>query len=91
MIFLGCYWGKPLLHFEYQYFPQFLTIPGTEKFFKSDFSEKLKLGKIMNGAVGFMGPPTAKKNPTYREVCTGTTEHVEGKNDSHINYMHANL
>ena len=24
-----------------------------------------------------MGPETAKKNPTYREVCTGTTQHVE--------------
>lgn len=32
---------------------------------------------ITSGQVGFMGPPTAKPFPTYKEVCTGTTEQVE--------------
>jgi len=52
---------------------------GTEKFFKSDFGVKSfpGSGKVISGKVGFMGPKTAKPNPTYREVCTGTTGHVE--------------
>lgn len=52
---------------------------GTEKFFKSDFGVKTFTGsgKVVSGKVGFMGPPTAKPNPTYREVCTGTTQQVE--------------
>eukprot|EP01035_Chromulina_nebulosa_P017171 gene17171-22687_t len=50
---------------------------GTEKFFKIDFGNKIAPGSIKHGAVGFMGPETAKKNPTYREVCSGTTQHVE--------------
>ena len=36
---------------------------GTEKFFKSDFN-KLSPSSRVTGAVGFMGPPSAKKNPT---------------------------
>lgn len=33
---------------------------------------------VKRGKVGFMSPsPAAKKNPTYREVCTGTTSYVE--------------
>jgi peptide-methionine (S)-S-oxide reductase len=34
-------------------------------------------GKVVEGNVGFMGPATAKKDPSYKEVCTGTTGHVE--------------
>jgi len=43
---------------------------GTEKFFKSDFGVKAfpGSGKVLSGKVGFMGPPTAKPNPSYREV-----------------------
>ena len=50
---------------------------GTEKFFRTDFGKKIKPGSITNGAVGFMGPVGAKKNPSYRDVCTGSTGHVE--------------
>lgn len=50
---------------------------GTEKFFVKDFGQKLKPGSIIRGAVGFMGPKTAKPNPTYNEVCSGRTGHVE--------------
>lgn len=49
---------------------------GTEKFFIKDFN-KLYPNSILDGAVGFMGPTTAKANPTYREVCSGQTGHVE--------------
>ena len=47
---------------------------GTEKFLINDFNKKFP-GSIDNGAVGFMGG--AKKYPTYREVCSGKTGHVE--------------
>ena len=52
---------------------------GTEKFFKSDFGEKVYQGsgKVTGGKVGFMGPKGAKPDPTYREVCGGLTGHVE--------------
>ena len=40
---------------------------GTEKFFKQDFVFP-GCGSITSGRVGFMGPPTAKKNPVYSEV-----------------------
>ena len=51
---------------------------GTEKYFKYDFAKKTHVrGSIENGAVGFMGPKSAKKNPTYEEVCTGKSGHVE--------------
>lgn len=49
---------------------------GTEKFFFKDFNKSFP-GSIIAGAVGFMGPSTAKANPTYREVCSGQTGHVE--------------
>mmetsp|Transcript_96390 Transcript_96390/g.274740 ORF Transcript_96390/g.274740 Transcript_96390/m.274740 type:complete len:173 (+) Transcript_96390:205-723(+) len=34
-------------------------------------------GKIIRGAVGFMGPEGSVKNPSYEAVCTGATGHVE--------------
>ena len=36
---------------------------GTEKFFKKDFNKKFPASNIQ-GAVGFMGPPNAIKNPS---------------------------
>ena len=51
---------------------------GTEKYIKHDFVKKTTVaGSIKSGAVGFMGPKSAKKNPNYEEVCTGRTGHVE--------------
>jgi peptide-methionine (S)-S-oxide reductase len=51
---------------------------GTEKFIKHKFVEQFgHLGSIINGQVGFMGPVDAPANPTYREVCSGSTGHVE--------------
>lgn len=51
---------------------------GTEKYLKYDFAKSGTVdGQITNGAVGFMGPSSAKKNPTYEDVCTGVTGHVE--------------
>jgi peptide methionine sulfoxide reductase MsrA len=42
---------------------------GTEKFFRHDFSKSFpSSGKVTDGHVGFMGPETAKANPTYKEV-----------------------
>ena len=32
---------------------------------------------LIRGKVGFMGPVGSKKNPTYKEVCSGSTGHVE--------------
>ena len=35
-------------------------------------------GSILGTSVGFMSPdPNAMKNPTYIEVCSGKTGHVE--------------
>eukprot|EP00616_Rhizochromulina_sp_CCMP1243_P006883 CAMPEP_0118963484 /NCGR_PEP_ID=MMETSP1173-20130426/1360_1 /TAXON_ID=1034831 /ORGANISM="Rhizochromulina marina cf, Strain CCMP1243" /LENGTH=253 /DNA_ID=CAMNT_0006911817 /DNA_START=8 /DNA_END=769 /DNA_ORIENTATION=- len=48
---------------------------GTEKFVKKDWGGRT--GAVVRTAVGFMGPANAKANPSYREVCTGTTGHVE--------------
>eukprot|EP00602_Paraphysomonas_sp_CaronLab_P006201 CAMPEP_0185023478 /NCGR_PEP_ID=MMETSP1103-20130426/6146_1 /TAXON_ID=36769 /ORGANISM="Paraphysomonas bandaiensis, Strain Caron Lab Isolate" /LENGTH=226 /DNA_ID=CAMNT_0027556085 /DNA_START=60 /DNA_END=740 /DNA_ORIENTATION=+ len=50
---------------------------GTEKFFKIDFGRKRYPESLIKGDVGFMGPPGAQPNPSYREVCEGTTGHVE--------------
>uniref|UniRef100_A0A7S0ZL52 peptide-methionine (S)-S-oxide reductase n=1 Tax=Timspurckia oligopyrenoides TaxID=708627 RepID=A0A7S0ZL52_9RHOD len=47
---------------------------GTEKFFGIDFNKKFP-GSVTATAVGFMGG--ANPNPTYREVCSGRTGHVE--------------
>lgn len=38
----------------------------------------VKKGCVTKGKVGFMSPlPDAPKNPSYRDVCTGKTSHVE--------------
>lgn len=49
---------------------------GTEKYFRKDFA-KLFPKAILSTAVGFMGGDDAAKNPTYRQVCSGTSGHVE--------------
>jgi peptide-methionine (S)-S-oxide reductase len=50
---------------------------GTEKYIVKDFQTRFP-GSIGDAKVGFMSPnPNAKKNPSYREVCSGTTTHVE--------------
>ncbi len=50
---------------------------GTEKYFRYDFPKLHKNGSVYATAVGFMGPKHAKRNPSYREVCSGRTGHVE--------------
>jgi len=50
---------------------------GTEKFFKYHFVKRNRRGRIIDGLVGFMGPTDAPDNPTYKEVCSGYTGHVE--------------
>jgi peptide-methionine (S)-S-oxide reductase len=32
---------------------------------------------MTQGRVGYMGPTTAMADPTYRDVCSGTSQHVE--------------
>eukprot|EP00978_Attheya_sp_CCMP212_P011830 scaffold29384_cov51-Attheya_sp.AAC.1 len=50
---------------------------GTEKYVKKDF-QKLFPGSIKSATVGFMNPdPNGMKNPSYRQVCSGSTGHVE--------------
>lgn len=50
---------------------------GTEKFIKKDFNKMIP-GSIKSGEVGFMNPSlTAPPNPTYRQVCSGSTGYVE--------------
>ena len=49
---------------------------GTEKYLKVDYNKKYP-GVISSGKVGFVGPKHAIANPTYEDVCTGTTGHVE--------------
>jgi peptide-methionine (S)-S-oxide reductase len=46
------------------------------KNFQEDWNTKGD-GAVLATAVGFMGPPGVKPDPTYREVCSGTTGHVE--------------
>lgn len=50
---------------------------GTEKYFMSDFNKNILPGIIKSGHVGFMGPEGSPDNPTYRDVCTKRTGHVE--------------
>lgn len=50
---------------------------GTEKYIVKDFQKKHP-GCIANAKVGFMNPdPNGMKNPSYRQVCSGSTGHVE--------------
>jgi peptide-methionine (S)-S-oxide reductase len=51
---------------------------GTEKFVKKDFEARFP-GSIKSCKVGFMSPDenVVIKNPTYRQVCTGTSGHIE--------------
>lgn len=50
---------------------------GTQKYIEKDFQKRFP-GTIASASVGFMSPnESAKANPSYREVCTGTTGHVE--------------
>ena len=48
---------------------------GTEKYFRQ-FGEAHP-GAITDMRVGFMGPPEAAPNPSYKAVCSGETGHVE--------------
>lgn len=51
---------------------------GTEKFFATDFAAMYPKGAILGTSVGFMSPnPKAMKNPSYTQVCSGETGHVE--------------
>ena len=47
---------------------------GTEKYFRT-FGETHP--GIVDMRVGFMGPPEAAPNPSYKDVCSGSTGHVE--------------
>ena len=50
---------------------------GTEKYVVKDFQKRFP-GSIESVRVGFMSPHAdAPKNPSYRQVCSGTTGHVE--------------
>lgn len=50
---------------------------GTEKFIVKDFQKQFPRS-IKTASVGFMSPdPNAMKNPSYRQVCSGMTGHVE--------------
>ena len=51
---------------------------GTEKYVYKDFQKKFP-GSIKRTEVGFMSPLDKPRiaNPTYRQVCTGTSGHVE--------------
>ena len=50
---------------------------GTEKYIKKEF-QKLFPGSIKTARVGFMSPEKDHpENPSYRQVCSGATGHVE--------------
>lgn len=52
---------------------------GTEKYVRKDFQQKFP-GSIKSCSVGFMSPtePNPKyKNPTYQQVCSGASGHIE--------------
>jgi peptide-methionine (S)-S-oxide reductase len=52
---------------------------GTEKFIKYDYFGKKENAKgcFVRGFTGYMGPKGAPPNPTYEDVHTGETGHVE--------------
>jgi peptide-methionine (S)-S-oxide reductase len=54
---------------------------GVEKYFKDEFANMHPESNIA-GKVGYMGPKTAVVNPSYKDVCTGKTGHVEVYNFS---------
>jgi len=50
---------------------------GTEKYIVKDFQKQYP-GCIASAKVGFMNPdPNGMKDPSYRQVCSGSTGHVE--------------
>ena len=49
---------------------------GTEHYIMNKFG-KSNGSCILSGMVGFMGPEGSKVNPSYKEVCSGSTGHVE--------------
>jgi peptide-methionine (S)-S-oxide reductase len=49
---------------------------GTEKYFRS-FAAALPAGAVADMRVGFMGGPEAQPSPSYEDVCTGRSGHVE--------------
>lgn len=52
---------------------------GTEKYIRKDFQKSFP-GSIKTVSVGFMAPETVDpryKNPTYQQVCTGASGHIE--------------
>ena len=50
---------------------------GTEKYIVQDFQQKFP-GCLASAQVGFMNPDrNGMTNPSYRQVCSGTTGHVE--------------
>ena len=50
---------------------------GTEKYIRDFGKKNVALGTLMSATVGFMGPADAPANPTYQQVCSGSTGHVE--------------
>mmetsp|Transcript_15874 Transcript_15874/g.44376 ORF Transcript_15874/g.44376 Transcript_15874/m.44376 type:complete len:277 (-) Transcript_15874:207-1037(-) len=50
---------------------------GTEAYMVKKFGDAASGGALEATAVGFMGSSSAKANPSYDEVCSGRTGHVE--------------
>ena len=51
---------------------------GCERYLRHNFATKTRVpGRIEYGQVGFLGPKGSPKNPSYQDVCTGTTGYVE--------------
>ena len=48
---------------------------GSQKYYAVDFGKKLFKDSILSAKVGFMGGDV--KDPSYRQVCNGNTNHVE--------------